>query len=446
MKNLQYLKNKIVIAIFLMIQLNANSDWQHYNNFLIGDRATGMGGAYTALSDDPSGIFYNPGGLAFCGDSEISLSTIGYYTNTLKVNSLLGVSDFQLKQNDADMINGFFGGVTKLQLFSKDFYLSFGIFVPDNSNINSKIRLSSSNNGVIYAGDQRITDSQSNYSLGISTKLFDNLGLGFTVGFLNIDHSELLTKNITYGPFLNSLQNYVYAVNTNTSDKTLNLKEFDVSLGTLYKIIPELSIGFTLIYKIPIYQYFSSSSLDSAIVVDSNFIPVEGTVTLDDGTIFTQHVNTYSSYRSSSIFNKLPTQFRFGVAWNPNAYQTLSSDIVYYSGIQTSVPSYNLKPIFNLSFGSETIFFEQLKLRLGIFTNNWAGNATESEHVINSDFLGFSTGLAYSKNQKTSYGLTVVYQQTFKALYVPDTSISKSNYPNVDWSTLILSLGMSSEL
>ena len=29
----------------------------HYHDILIGDRAAGLGGAYTAISDDPSGMY-----------------------------------------------------------------------------------------------------------------------------------------------------------------------------------------------------------------------------------------------------------------------------------------------------------------------------------------------------------------------------------------------------
>ena len=35
---------------------------------LYGDRAFGLGGAFTAFADDPSAAYYNPAGLAFGGD------------------------------------------------------------------------------------------------------------------------------------------------------------------------------------------------------------------------------------------------------------------------------------------------------------------------------------------------------------------------------------------
>ena len=435
-----------VFYFLVLYHFSVYSDWQHYNDFLIGDRAAGMGGAYTAISNDPSGIFYNPGGLAFTGDSEISLSTVGYYSNTQEVSSLLGVSDFQLKQNDSDVVNGFFGGVTKLKLLSKDFYIAFGIFVPDNTNIDTKIRLASENSGVVYAGDQRITDYESYYNISLSTLILPNFGLGLVIGFFDIEHDELLTKNITYGPFVNSVGNYVYAVDSNTSDLSFSLKGIHLGLGGLYKFTDSLSLGLSVIYNIPIWQKLTSSSLDTAIVVDGNFKPVQGSVTLNDGTIFTQHVNTYTSNSYNTPFPKLPIQSRLGLAWQAADFQIFSFDVMYYSGVSSAVSNYDLNPIFNYAFGSETKFFDVINLRLGGFTNNWAGSTVQQEQVINSNFIGFSSGIAYQRDKKTSYGLTFIYQQTYNAIYVPNTSISKSNYPGVDWSTYLISLGMSSDL
>ena len=50
----------------------------NYINDHFGDRATGLGGAYTAISDDPSGAYYNPAGIVFAFDNQISLSVNSY--------------------------------------------------------------------------------------------------------------------------------------------------------------------------------------------------------------------------------------------------------------------------------------------------------------------------------------------------------------------------------
>ncbi|RPH68158.1 MAG: hypothetical protein EHM78_19850 [Myxococcaceae bacterium] len=37
----------------------------NFKPYIVGGRAAGMGGAFTALADDGSGAYHNPGGLAF---------------------------------------------------------------------------------------------------------------------------------------------------------------------------------------------------------------------------------------------------------------------------------------------------------------------------------------------------------------------------------------------
>jgi len=50
------------------------ADRFHYQSLLIGQRAIGVGGAFTGVADDPSAAFYNPGGLAQVPKDGISVS------------------------------------------------------------------------------------------------------------------------------------------------------------------------------------------------------------------------------------------------------------------------------------------------------------------------------------------------------------------------------------
>lgn len=53
----------------------ARADDTHHQDYPIGGRSLGLGGAFTALSDDPSGIFYNPAGIVDITSSAIQVST-----------------------------------------------------------------------------------------------------------------------------------------------------------------------------------------------------------------------------------------------------------------------------------------------------------------------------------------------------------------------------------
>jgi long-chain fatty acid transport protein len=67
----------LVLALLLSGR-EGSADDSNFRPYLIGARAAGMGGAFTALADDGSGPYYNPGGLAFARASSLSLTASLY--------------------------------------------------------------------------------------------------------------------------------------------------------------------------------------------------------------------------------------------------------------------------------------------------------------------------------------------------------------------------------
>src|SRR5262245_21017183 len=68
----------------------AHAQESNFRPYIVGSRAAGMGGAFTALADDGSGPFYNPGGIAFAKRSSLSLSASVYGLATGDINDALG--------------------------------------------------------------------------------------------------------------------------------------------------------------------------------------------------------------------------------------------------------------------------------------------------------------------------------------------------------------------
>ncbi len=65
--------NRVVpFAVVLVASVPAAAQEMTYQTFLVGERALGMGGAYTGLADDPSAAYYNPAGLAQIASSTLS--------------------------------------------------------------------------------------------------------------------------------------------------------------------------------------------------------------------------------------------------------------------------------------------------------------------------------------------------------------------------------------
>ncbi|MBI4701791.1 MAG: hypothetical protein HY744_11645 [Deltaproteobacteria bacterium] len=64
--------------------------YDNYQNFPIGSRAAGMGGAYTALSCDEAALQYNPAALACAEQSRLELAANAYIIQALYIPDALG--------------------------------------------------------------------------------------------------------------------------------------------------------------------------------------------------------------------------------------------------------------------------------------------------------------------------------------------------------------------
>src|SRR5437867_4464549 len=67
-----------VVSVMILAVTPARADESNFRPYIVGSRAAGMGGAFTALADDGGGPYYNPGGIAFARHSSLSLSASVY--------------------------------------------------------------------------------------------------------------------------------------------------------------------------------------------------------------------------------------------------------------------------------------------------------------------------------------------------------------------------------
>ncbi len=69
----------LITMVFLSLMAgDLNAFNYNHRNVPIGERAAMMGGAYTALSNDISGAYYNPAGLAFITQPSLSMNANMY--------------------------------------------------------------------------------------------------------------------------------------------------------------------------------------------------------------------------------------------------------------------------------------------------------------------------------------------------------------------------------
>jgi len=102
-----------VVLLLAAASARAQGIESNFQPYIVGGRAAGMGGAFTALSDDGSGGYHNPGGLAFTRTSSLSFSVNAYGVVGGTVKDALGDgNDFVYR--DLNVIPVATSGIKKL--------------------------------------------------------------------------------------------------------------------------------------------------------------------------------------------------------------------------------------------------------------------------------------------------------------------------------------------
>ncbi|MDD3641837.1 MAG: hypothetical protein PHQ19_00010 [Candidatus Krumholzibacteria bacterium] len=95
-----------------------------------GARACGMGGAYTAVSDDPLGVLYNPAGIARASGSDVSLGIYERWQDVEHVYDGAGSA-----ASGSYLSFGHIGAILPYSSYSTDIYFGVGVFRTGGSDL-----------------------------------------------------------------------------------------------------------------------------------------------------------------------------------------------------------------------------------------------------------------------------------------------------------------------
>jgi long-subunit fatty acid transport protein len=393
------LRAKIAITVFclcLVVVSDAFADDYHYVNMLVGDRATGLGGAYTAVSDDPAGCFFNPAGIAFAPHSSLSASVNAFATSTKTYqDALLDVNGNTLdwEQESSSLVPNFFGIVRK---FGSGM-VAFSYAVPDSIQRRQKqtfhdIRSVIPNNDIgLYTIN--INDSDKTYLLGPSYAygFSDSFSVGATLYLYYRDMEVIRNQMLQFEQGEHYLINY-YETKTDWGYKPI--------LGAIWEPMDKLAIGLS-VSKIYVTSSdneqqttFRDTTRDEPYVDDYNYD------FSDTDTIY---------FRSSSHKekDKFPLTASLGLAYFASPRLLLSGDITYYEEVSDK------EAVYNFALGAEYYLTDTFAVRAGFFTDNAntpdlsSGDYNQPEHIdIYGTVLSASLfGRTSSITLGMSYGL-----------------------------------------
>jgi len=325
-------------AFLLLVPFGLLAGEGNYRDFIVGDRAAGMGGAAIALATSTESCFYNPGGLARTRNNTVSLSASIYGLATYRSDS--GWSPGQDIDVDSFLvIPTAFGSVWKLD---ERWVLAFSAFVP---------YLARSNDLEAYP---------STYEYYKYNKDDQSVWLGPSIA-CNVDESLSLGVSVfgvyrTFSWFRDILR---YAQHTWSEDIKYNDLSLLAVVGAHYRLDRNWSFGLTVqppsVHLSGSGELLTKQSYEDFVLV--NYV--------DD----------------AETENTIPAQVAAGAAWSEPGKWSVALDLIYHFAEKYNrlkgkdqfgtTWTYRIKyePVLDVSLGGEYYVAENYPLRAGFFTS-----------------------------------------------------------------------------
>ena len=363
----------------------AAADQNHYVNLLIGDRASGMGGAYTAVSDDPSGLYYNPAGIAYAPGGNLSASMNAFnYTHT-EYQEALGGRNWQ--RTSTSLLPNFFGVIQPVA----GGVLGFSYAVPDS-----------------------IIEDQDQQYPGVPTSLSSN-DADFTINFNNQDttynvgpsFAYAFSKDFSVGATLYAYQrsqelisNQVFELpgGYHWENSYLHVEEYGIKpiLGVMWSPAQKIALGVSATWPQILYgQRFVQRSCATQFNISSSQC-VQGTLNITKAEARYERDLPWNVDMGVALF---PTKALL-VAAKGSLYQDL-----YGGGL----------PKWNAALGMEYYFTPRMALRLGTYTdmaNSPAVQSGSTDQTEHDNLYGASVSLSrFTRTSAITVGASGRYGQ-----------------------------------
>jgi long-chain fatty acid transport protein len=375
----------VVSLALLSFAVTSGADEFHYNNILIGDRASGMGGAYTAVSDDPGGMYYNPAGIAYSTGKNLSASVNAYSVSSRTYKGVIGGQDWT--RTSATLLPNFFGIIQPVGKFK----LGFSYAVPDSNqedqdqSFNRNYSTWGATTHVINFNNKNDTNL---FGPSAALQLTDNFSVGATL-YVHKRNTEAALNNTIQSV---DQSKYVWA------NSYLETDEWGIRpiIGAMWTPVDKMSIGI---------------AVSKTVILKSDVLS-QSTVTTNDAALATTNllIRSNDSLIISTDKRKYPYQVTTGVAFFPNSSLLLSGDVSYSSAYEYDfLGKTNIREaVINGALGAEYYINKNWAVRGGLFTDFAntpklvEGVSDQKEHI---DMFGGSLTVShFTKNTSISCG------------------------------------------
>ena len=367
--------------LYSLFALPAIADEYHYNNILVGDRAAGMGGAYTAISDDPSGLFYNPAGIVYAPGSNVSVSANAFHQSSVVYKNALGNGKDYERYSSA-LLPNFFGIVQPLGKGK----VGFSYAVPDSMLEDQNQTFYDPNaNTTRYSINFNRNDNTYNFGPSYAQELTREFSFGATL-YAHYRKNEFISNQLT-----NKTGGTYEWLNRFYKNTEWGIKPI---LGLMWSPTNKLSAGLSLSQ----INILSSDIVSQAICSGDAASACQG---VDPTYVLgAAPVRVKSQSDSKRVY---PLTTTIGVAYFPSKMLIVSGDFSYYGNVKDSTFG-DREAIWNIALGTEYYLNEKWAVKGGLFTDKAntpkinSGDVNALDHV---DLYGGSLSLSYFTRQSS---------------------------------------------
>lgn len=373
--------SKHLTAGGLLCALSASpvlADQFHYNNVLIGPRAVGLGGAFSGIADDASGIYYNPAGLAFALSNDIQGSANAFYGKEIEYKNTLGGTSFV--EESSGSLSPFFGGLQKLDRYVDGLVFAFGVYNVDGDLKDQDTLIEGKSVGTTMieryhrTSNARASTFYAGAALGYRPT--PAIAIGFGLNYFNADElvQEYQDAQQTVPVTVNGSAATGYQNLTSNVRERLVVHGMQPTLGVQTTLPGNLTLGLTIKKGIVASQKFNSTAETRTLVMTENQYQ---TYKAGDATAGLGQESIVDDSSNKPV-GEWPAEARFGMAWFASPTFLLAFDVSHHTAVSNAEKlktynnkvKYNKEAVTNFHLGMEWYMTSSLPLRIGLFTNN----------------------------------------------------------------------------
>ena len=383
--------NRIVLLLIVVLGQSVMADVDHNIKGAFGDRAAGMSGAYTAVSDDASGAYYNPAGLGFMYDSSSTTSTFSASDTRSSYYNLQGPGQ-GLTAHSSGMLPSYIGVAKSIDKWR----YAFSLVNPSVENYDQSIQsyTPASISTVSSVQFQFTQNSQITYTgPSIAYLLTDKLSIGLTI-YAFQDKNRASQKSVfglKGGAYINE-----------SLEHTRDTRGVIPIFGLQYMITEKVGLGFSArkpfaTYKYQRDQYIQTSSFTQS-ASDINLY--DSSTRYDNAILGQPQAMNLPSNTPLKLFGKPvtnggipePVELRMGISYFLSKRFLVAADWIHTSDFSKSKKIYAYEPSASLVILTDR---EYRDLRV-YATDNYALGL----EFFLTDFIALRAG--YHTNQSNS--------------------------------------------